>query len=123
VRVLVDMNLSPRWVAALEAASFDAVHWTVQGPPNAPDAEIMRYAVENNFVVLTQDLDFGAILAASTAHKPSVVQIRADNTNPDEIGPDVVRALRQAADALGRGALVTVEPGRRRMTLLPLRDT
>ena len=48
------MNLSPRWVAALEAASFDAVHWTAQGPPNAPDAEIMRYAIENNFVVLTK---------------------------------------------------------------------
>jgi predicted nuclease of predicted toxin-antitoxin system len=123
VRILVDMNLSPRWVESLAAAGIDAVHWSSQGPPNAPDAEIMRQAAENDFIVLTQDLDFGAILAASTARKPSVVQIRADNTNPDHIGADIVKALRQAASELAQGALVTVEPGRRRMTLLPFRES
>jgi predicted nuclease of predicted toxin-antitoxin system len=116
------MNLSPRWVGALAAAGIDAVHWTSQGRPNAPDVEIMRHAADNDFIVLTQDLDFGAMLAASMARNPSVVQIRADNTSPDYIGTDIVRALRQAATELAQGALVTIEPGRRRMTLLPLRE-
>ncbi len=122
MRILVDMNLSPRWVASLVAAGFDAVHWSSQGPPTAPDVELVRHAAKNDLVLLTQDLDFGAILAASTANKPSVVQIRADNTNPDLVGSDVIKALRQAANELAQGALVTVEPGRRRMTLLPLRE-
>jgi predicted nuclease of predicted toxin-antitoxin system len=38
----------------------------------------MAYALANNFVVLTHDLDFGTILAATQGNKPSVVQIRAD---------------------------------------------
>jgi predicted nuclease of predicted toxin-antitoxin system len=67
----------------------------------------VRHAAENGFILLTQDLDFGAILAASQAHKPSVVQIRADNTNPDHVGADIIKALRQAASELEQGALVT----------------
>jgi predicted nuclease of predicted toxin-antitoxin system len=102
-------------------AGFDAVHWTSEGRADAPDIEIMQFAAANDLIVVTQDLDFGAILAASRGNKPSVVQIRADDTNPDRISAEVVRALRQAAHELAQGALVTVEPGRQRLTLLPLR--
>jgi predicted nuclease of predicted toxin-antitoxin system len=96
------------------------MHWVSLGSPDAPDKEIMRHAAENGYIVLTQALDFGAILAASGGRKPSAVQIRAENLNPEHIGADVVAALRQAARDLAEGALVTVEPGRKRMTLLPL---
>jgi predicted nuclease of predicted toxin-antitoxin system len=123
VRILVDMNLSPQWVGSLAAAGIDAVHWSSEGSPNAPDIELIRHAAENDFIILTQDLDFGAILAASTDHKPSVIQIRAGNTSPDHICADIVRALRQVASELAQGALVTIEPGRRRMTLLPLHES
>ena len=115
------MNLAPRWVDLLVLAGFDAIHWTSIGAMDAPDAEIMRHAATNDMVVLTQDLDFGAILAVSLGDKPSVVQIRADDTNPARIGSAVIGALRQAAAELAGGAIVTVEPGRRRLTLLPLR--
>jgi predicted nuclease of predicted toxin-antitoxin system len=121
LKLLIDMNLSPRSVELLTQAGFDAVHWVSQGQMDATDVEIMQHAATNDLIVLTQDLDFGAILAASRGNKPSVVQIRADDTNSDRIGADVIRALRQAADDLARGALVTVEPGRQRLTLLPLR--
>jgi predicted nuclease of predicted toxin-antitoxin system len=110
------MNLTPRWVDLLVLAGFDAIHWTSAGAMDAPDVEIMRHAAAN-----TQDLDFGAMLAASHGSKPSVVQIRADDTNSDRIGDAVVGALRQTAAELAEGAIVTVEPGRRRLTLLPLR--
>jgi len=38
---------------------------------------VMGRAAANECVVLTHDLDFGAILAASQRRKPSVVQIKA----------------------------------------------
>jgi predicted nuclease of predicted toxin-antitoxin system len=41
MKVLIDMNLSPRWLGALTGAGFEAVHWSALGPGNAPDAEIM----------------------------------------------------------------------------------
>lgn len=80
----------------------------------------MAYAKTNDLVVLTHDLDFGAILAATHGEKPSVVQIRAEDTSPEVIGASVVAALRQLAGELEAGALVTIEPGRSRVRLLPL---
>ena len=74
---MVDMNLSPRWVAFLGTHGFEAEYWSAVGPGHTPDVEIMAYARANDFVVLTHDLDFGAILAATGGEKPSVVQIRA----------------------------------------------
>jgi predicted nuclease of predicted toxin-antitoxin system len=79
------MNLSPRWVGMLSAASIEAAHWSKLGAHNAPDSEIMAFAAANNYIVLTHDLDFSAILAATQGEKPSVVQIRAEDVNPDMI--------------------------------------
>jgi predicted nuclease of predicted toxin-antitoxin system len=52
MKLLVDMNLSPRWVG-LTKAGFEAVHWSNVGAANASDTEIMRYASTHDYVVLT----------------------------------------------------------------------
>lgn len=114
------MNLSPRWVGRLADAGIEAAHWSTLGANNAPDAEIMAYASANAYVVLTHDLDFSAILAATHGEKPSVVQIRADDVSPDVIGKQVIGALRQMASELAEGALLTVDVNRTRLRLLPL---
>jgi predicted nuclease of predicted toxin-antitoxin system len=62
----------------------------------------------------------GAILAATRGTKPSVVQIRADNLATVAIGGPLVAALNQMATELAEGALLTVDPGRTRLSLLPL---
>lgn len=120
MKLLVDMNLSPRWIRVLTDARIDATHWSSLGPANAPDSEIMRYASAHDYVVLTHDLDFSAILAATHGEKPSVVQIRAEDVSPDVIGANVITALRQMTDELEQGALVTVDPNRTRLRVLPL---
>lgn len=120
MKLIVDMNLSPRWVGLLVDADIDAEHWSTLGANNAPDSEIMAYARANGYVVLTHDLDFSAILAATHGEKPSVVQIRADDVSPDVIGVQVIVALKQMASELAEGALLTVDPNRTRMRLLPL---
>lgn len=121
MRLLVDMNLSPRWVGLLAGADIEAVHWSTIGAMSASDVEIMSHARASDHVVLTHDLDFGAILAATQGEKPSVVQLRADDVSPDVIGRQVLAALRQLAAELEEGALVTIEPHRTRMRVLPLR--
>jgi predicted nuclease of predicted toxin-antitoxin system len=121
VKLLVDMNLSPRWVVHLNDSQFQAVHWSSIGNLQALDDEIMAYAAEHDCIVLTNDLDFGAILAVTHGEKPSVVQIRSGNLDPDFIGAQVVRALQQLKDELQAGALLTVEPGSTRLRLLPLK--
>lgn len=120
MKLLVDMNLSPKWAGFLAAAGFETFHWSVLGAATAPDSEIMRHARDNDFVVLTSDLDFGTILAVTHGDKPSVVQIRSDDLCFESIGKQVVEALRQLADELQSGALVTIEPQRTRLRILPL---
>lgn len=77
MKLLVDMNLSPRWISFLSDAGWEATHWSKVGKADASDSEIMTFAAGNDYVVLTNDLDFAAILAASRDKKPSVAQIRA----------------------------------------------
>jgi predicted nuclease of predicted toxin-antitoxin system len=121
MKILVDMNLSPGWVSYLVKAGFESVHWSTVGPPDAADAELMRWAAAHECVVLTADLDFGAILAATQDARPSVVQIRSDILTPDAIGTAVVSALQQASRELLEGALVSVEASRSRLRILPLK--
>lgn len=120
MRLLVDMNLSPRWVSLLNGVNIEAAHWSTIGAGNAPDSEIMAYAAKHGYVVLTHDLDFSTILAATHGEKPSVVQIRAEDVSPDAIGLQVITALRQMAVELQEGALLTVDTNRTRMRVLPL---
>jgi predicted nuclease of predicted toxin-antitoxin system len=118
--LLVDMNLSPRWVHFLEASGLKALHWSTIGAVDASDRVITEYANANSMVVLTNDLDFSAILAATKGEKPSVVQIRSVDLNPEAIGQTVVLAIKQVQLELGRGALLSVDPVRYRLRLLPL---
>jgi len=123
MKLLIDMNLSPRWLGVLEASGFEALHWSDVGPLDAPDTEIMRFARNGDFVVLTHDLDFSAILAVTNGAKPSVVQLRADDVSPEAAAAVVIAALNAASTELERGALLTVDAARARLRLLPLGGT
>lgn len=120
MNLLVDMNLSPRWAEFLQRAGWKTVHWSDVGRANAPDAEIAAYAATHDFVVLTHDLDFGAILAATHGNKPSVVQLRTDDISPNQIGVRLVAALRHMEHELELGALLTVGSRQIRVRILPL---
>jgi predicted nuclease of predicted toxin-antitoxin system len=93
VKLLVDMNLSPSWVDRLTRHGFEAVHWSTIGAATAPDVEILTWANEHGFVVVTNDLDFSAILAASAGASPSVVQIRSQDLLSDVVVSIVAKAL------------------------------
>lgn len=120
MKILVDMNLSPRWADYLAAAGFDCIHWSKVGAKDATDSELMRWAAEHSYVVLTNDLDFGAILAATSQRRPSVLQLRSDLLTPNAVGPAVLAAIEQTRDALQAGALVSIDANRARLRLLPL---
>jgi len=120
MKILVDMNLSPAWVKFLSEEGYQSVHWSAIGSGAETDSELMRWAAENGHVVLTADLDFGAILAASKRRQPSIVQIRSDLLAPHAIGHAVILALRQARQNLVEGALISVDAARARLRILPL---
>jgi predicted nuclease of predicted toxin-antitoxin system len=75
MKILIDMNLSPLWVSYLQYHGFEAEHWSQIGNPNDPDLVILNWAKQHQFIIFTNDLDFGAILAASNLDFPSVFQV------------------------------------------------
>lgn len=119
MKILIDMNLSPRWCSVFEGEGWEAVHWSSVGGSGASDREIMAWAAERGFVVFTHDLDFGALLAATRATAPSVVQARARDVLPDRLGPVIVGVMREHGASLRAGALVTVDEERSRLRILP----
>lgn len=76
MKILLDMNLSPDLIDRFSAYNIEAEHWISVGQPTAKDSEIMKFARESGYIVFTHDLDFGAILAATQAEAPSVIQAR-----------------------------------------------
>ena len=120
MKIVIDMNLSPNWVALLTEAGHEAVHWSDVGSANAPDREIMSWAQSKGFVVFTHDLDFGTILAATNAESPSVFQVRTQDVSPQHMGALVVSALVQFEERLNKGALVSLDEKRARARILPI---
>ena len=122
MKLLVDMNLSPSWVERLARHGFEAVHWSTIGTATAPDLEILTWANEHKFVLITNDLDFSAILAASAGGSPSVVQIRTQDLLSDVAVSIVAKALEVHRKDIKRGALLSIDEGGTRVRMLPLKD-
>ena len=118
MKLLVDMNLSPAWVAFFRANGHEAVRWSEVGPPEAPDRVLIAWARAHGYVVLTHDHDFGAILAQAGEEKPSVITLRTPELLPEEAGARVLEVLETLKEELERGALVIIEPKRVRLRAL-----
>ncbi len=121
MKILVDMNLSPQWRAVLEKHEFTCRHWSEVGKPDASDKEIMQWALKNGYALFTHDLDFGAILAATQASGPSVIQVRAPDVLPSAIESVVVRIFQEFSREIEIGALISVDSALSRVRILPLK--
>jgi len=121
MKLLIDMNLSPKWVSVLKEAGWETVHWSEIGNPDAPDHEILSYAKSKEYVIFTHDLDFATILAGTKADCPSVIQIRAQDVAPGSLGQLVISALHQFQKDLEDGALITIDQKKLRARILPLK--
>jgi predicted nuclease of predicted toxin-antitoxin system len=120
VKLIIDENLPPSWVAYLTPAGHEPLHWRQIGKPGDPDEIIFQYAKENACIILSQDLDFTRMLALSGESLPSVIQLRVDCPLPEHIGKEVLFVLESFASELNSGCLVSIDIDTRRLRLLPL---
>ena len=120
MKLLVDMNLPIKFADLLVGEGIESEHWYRVGALDARDSEIMSYALEHNYIVVTCDLDFSAILSATKDIKPSVIQVRARNIPWIDLANKVVISATQCASELGIGAILTLDAKTSRLRLLPL---
>ncbi len=105
----------------LRSAGHEVWHWAAVGRAVAEDEELMAWARKAGCVALTNDLDFGAILAATQAEGPSVLQVRTEDVSPRALGERLLKALERFEGDLLAGALITIDERRERARLLPIR--
>lgn len=85
MRFLLDSNLSPRVALLLRVAGLDAQHVRDHGLQRAADAVILEFARDRSFVIVSEDTDFGELLAQQRTAAPSFVLLRTDGSmTPDQ---------------------------------------
>jgi predicted nuclease of predicted toxin-antitoxin system len=120
MRFLADMGVSQRVVEWLRAGGHHAVHLREEGLQRLPNGEIFQKAGREQRVVMTFDLDFGEILAASGGQIVSVIWFRLRNTRADNVIRRLDDVLAQSSADLLQGAIVVVEDSRHRVRRLPI---
>ena len=120
MKFLLDMGIPRRTAVFLRQAGRDAVHLRDQGLQRLKDPEIVEKALSESRVLLTHDLGFGELVAASGGHLPSVVTFRLRSMRFDNVNRRLERVLEDHQDALARGAMVTVTETTIRVRPLPI---
>ena len=120
MKFLADMGISPKTVAFLQSLGHDALHLHAQGLDRSPDSIILEKARNEQRILLTHDLDFGELIAASGTKLPSVVIFRLRNMHHERVDRYLGRIVAQHQNALEQGAVISVTEGQIRVRLLPL---
>lgn len=120
MRFLADMGISPNVVVWLRANGHDAVHVMERDYQRRSDSEILELARAEERIVLTHDLGFGSLLAASGLTLPSVVIFRLSNMRPASVIAHLRLVAERYAAQLEAGAVLSVTERRIRVRSLPL---
>jgi predicted nuclease of predicted toxin-antitoxin system len=120
MKLLADLHISPRTVAFLRTLGHEVVRADAILAKTASDEEILAAARDSGRSVLTQDLDFSAIVALSGARTPSLITLRLGSSRVEHVNEVLERVLPQIEEDLVRGSAVTVEEGAIRRRALPI---
>jgi predicted nuclease of predicted toxin-antitoxin system len=120
MRFLADMGVSMRVIEWLCSSGHDAIHLRDEGLQRLSNGEIFQKAIREERIVLTFDLDFGEIVAASGGRSVSVVLFRLRNTRAEFVIQRLKIMLEQSTKELAQGAAVLVEDGRHRVRRVPI---
>ena len=120
MKFLVDMGISPRTVAFLKSHGHDATHLLDANLERLADPDILNKTRLEGRVLLTHDLDFGELLAASGAALPSVVIFRLQNMRPEQVNRYMLAVIKAYEAPLTAGAVLSVSESRVRLRHLPI---
>lgn len=120
MRLLADLNIAPATMTALRALGYDATRVDEVLPTSTPDDQIVAFARTHGYVVLTQDLDFSAIVALSGASAPSIISLRLGSARLEVVTRRLEAVLPTIEPEVLAGAIVTVEEHAVRSRSLPI---
>ena len=122
MKFLADMGVSASTIASMREAGYDSVHLRDEGLLKMDDADILNKARSESRIVITFDLDFGDLLAASGEVLPSVIIFRLRNQTPSAVRPRLFEVLSECEKHLNSGAVIIIEEVRYRVRRLPMKS-
>lgn len=120
LKLLADLHISPLTIAELQADGYEIRRVSDLISARASDTEIIELALQENAAIITQDLDFSALVAKIGLNKPSIVSLRVGNANPQRISKILKTVLPQIEPDLQKGAIISVEETEYRVRELPV---
>ncbi len=120
LKFIADIHISPLTVKALQNKGYNIIRVTDKLPATASDKEIIQLAHKEKAAIITQDLDFSAIIAQSGFNNPSVISLRVANAKPDVITRLLATVLPLIETDLEEGAVVSIDEKEYRIKKLPI---
>ena len=122
MKFLADMGISPKTVDFLIALRFESIHLSALKLNKMLDSEILNKAKNEGFILLTHDLDFSELVAASKAKLPSVIIFRLRNMQPNNVNSTLKKIVTNHSSALKQGAIISVTDSQIRVRQLPIKS-
>ena len=119
-KLLADIHISPLTVTDLRANGYEIHRISDFISASASDAKIIELAILEKAAIITQDLDFSALVAQSGLNKPSIVSLRVSDAKPHRISIILKTVLPQIEPDLQEGAIVSIEETEYRVRKLPI---
>ena len=117
IRFLADESCDFAVVRSLRSEGYDVIAVS-EYLPAAPDIEVLRTAVLDNRILITEDKDFGEWIFAHKEEMKGVIFIRFPGNARTELGEKFLKLIeKHGQDLLGN--FTVLEPGRARIRRYP----
>ena len=120
IKILLDQGLPRSAVKILNSKGWDVIHTGDIGLSRATDRQLLKFARNENRIIVTLDSDFHTIIATENASSPSVIRIRQEGLKGPQFSRLLMDILPKIHDALIDGAMVTVTENSIRIRHIPL---
>jgi predicted nuclease of predicted toxin-antitoxin system len=120
MKFLLNENIAPSLSGLLSSIGWQSIHVTSIGLKGVSDHKIVEYCIENDYVIITHDLDYGRIVSLSGKRNPSVLTFRLEKISIEELFLLIKNNQIQITHYLSQGALVTIDADKLRFRLLPI---
>lgn len=121
MKFLANMGISPDTVAYLQSRGYDAIHLMDEGLAKMSDSQVLAKARSEGRIVLTHDLDFGDLMAASGTSSPSVILFRLHDMRPHSVNHHLLQVIDRFRSELEQGVIITITEGNIRVREVPIR--
>src|SRR5258706_2841096 len=113
MRILADENCDRLIVVALREAGHD-VRYVAEGDAGESDNELVRLAIGQKRVLLTDDLDFGRLAELEERRPPAIILMRLGRLGRAAQAKRVVSTV-ESLDLPIEDRVIVVEPGQIRI--------